>query len=178
MTVVNIHKELMIQFIMKYVNCISLWIYLVKVKPRAILLWIDCVFFFKISNEHLLQTSKREQGKLASNTPSLVILNDIVTFKLNEIKFCQAKMPSIKFFLVIQILFLFSGAIWNWLVVEKHASAGGRDCPLHLLYEPRFPASSRPWQRIGKWCIYVVSFIVATCTLVFPQYSFLGWLFI
>ena len=113
MTVMNIQKELIIQFIMKYVNCISLWIYLVRVKPRAILLWIDCVFFFKISNEYLLQTSKREQGKLASNTPSLVILNDIVTFKLNEIKFCQAKMPSIKFFLVIQILFLFSGAIWN-----------------------------------------------------------------
>ena len=62
---------------------------------------------------HLLQTGKIEQGKLASNAPSLVIQNDIVTFKLDEIKFCKAKMPSIKFFLVIQIIFLFSGAIWN-----------------------------------------------------------------
>ena len=34
-------------------------------------------------------------------------------------------MPSIKFSLVIQIIFLFSGAIWNQLVVEEHASAGG-----------------------------------------------------
>ena len=55
---------------------------------------------------------------------------------------------------------------------------GGGDSPLQFLYEPRFLAASRPSNRIGKWCIYGVSFIVATCTLVFPQYVFLGSLFI
>ena len=50
----------------------------------------------------------------------------------------------------------------------------GRDSSLHLLYEPRFLAGSRPSNRIGKWCIYGVSFIVATCTLVFPSLWFLG----
>ena len=39
------------------------------------------------------------------------------------------------------------------------------------MYEPRFLAGSGPSNRIGKWCIYGVSFIVATCTLVFPQYG-------
>ena len=39
--------------------------------------------------------------------------------------------------------------------------------PLQLVYEPRFRASSRPSNRIGKWCIYGVSFIVATCNFVF-----------
>ena len=38
MTVMNIQKERIIQFILKYVNCISLRIYLVSVKPRAVLL--------------------------------------------------------------------------------------------------------------------------------------------
>ena len=59
------------------------------------------------------------------------------------------------------------------------AGAGlGRDSPLQLLYEPQFLAGSRPSNRIGKWCIYGVSFIVPTCTLGFPQYGFLGWMFI
>ena len=53
---------------------------------------------------------------------------------------------------------------------------GGRegvlDSPSHLLYEPRFLAGSRPSNR--EWCIYGVSFTVATCTLFFPQYGVLG----
>ena len=43
---------------------------------------------------------------------------------------------------------------------------GGKNYPLQLLYEPRFLTSSRPSNRIGKWCISGVSFIVARCTLV------------
>ena len=56
--------------------------------------------------------------------------------------------------------------------------AGGGDSPLQFRYEPRFLAGSRPSKRIGQWCIYGVSFIVATFALVFSQYVFLGWLFI
>ena len=55
---------------------------------------------------------------------------------------------------------------------------GGGVSPLQLLYEPGFLAGSRPSKRIEKWCIYGVSFVVATCTLVFPEYVFLGSLFI
>ena len=64
---------------------------------------------------------------------------------------------------------------------QRGGGGGGRrggDSPLHLLYEPRFLAGSRPSKRIGKWCIYGVSFIVVSCTLVFPRYHFLGSLFI
>ena len=43
---------------------------------------------------------------------------------------------------------------------------GGGDSPLQLLYEPRFLAGSRPSNRIWKWCISGVSFIVVACTLV------------
>ena len=55
---------------------------------------------------------------------------------------------------------------------------GGGDSPLQFRYEPRFLAGSRPSKRIGQWCIYGVSFIVATFALAFSQYVFLGWLFI
>ena len=34
-------------------------------------------------------------------------------------------MPSIKLFLVIQIIFVFSGSVRNLFVVEEHASASG-----------------------------------------------------
>ena len=55
-----------------------------------------------ISNEHLLQSSKREQCKLplASNAPILVFRIMWFHFRFNEIKFCKVKMPSIKFFFV------------------------------------------------------------------------------
>ena len=56
--------------------------------------------------------------------------------------------------------------------------AGGGGFSSSILYDPRFLAGSRPSNRVGKWCIYGVSFIVATCTLVFPQYGLLGWLLI
>ena len=49
--------------------------------------------------------------------------------------------------------------------MEEHALGG--DSPLQLLYEPRLLAFSRPSDRIGKWCIYGVSFMVATYSLVF-----------
>ena len=55
-----------------------------------------------VSNEHLLQSSHREQCQLpfASNAPNLVFRIMKFHFKLNEIKFCKVKMPSIKFFFV------------------------------------------------------------------------------
>ena len=55
--------------------------------------------------------------------------------------------------------------------------ASGGVSPLQLLYEPGFFGGSRLSNRIVKCCIYGVSFIVPTCTLVFPQYVFLGSLF-
>ena len=51
---------------------------------------------------------------------------------------------------------------------------GGGDSPLQFRYEPRFLAGSRPSKRIGQWCIYGVSFIVATFALVFLNMSFWG----
>ena len=41
------------------------------------------------------------------------------------------------------------------------------DSALQFLYEPRFLAGSRPSNRIGKWCISGVSFIVTRRTTVF-----------
>ena len=55
--------------------------------------------------------------------------------------------------------------------------SGGGGCPLQLLYEPGFFGGSRLSNRTAKCCIYDVSFIMPTCTLVFPQYVFLGSLF-
>ena len=77
---------------------------------------------------------------------------------------------------LIRLTFVFSGKIMNQFIVEEHALGG--DSPLQLLYEPRLLAFSRPSDRIGKWCINGVSFMVATYSLVFPQYGFLGWMFI
>ena len=59
------------------------------------------------------------------------------------------------------------GSDQEQFAVAEHASGEGGDSPLQLLYEPRFLAGSRPSIRLGKWCIYGVSFIVARCTLVF-----------
>ena len=138
MTPMNIQKELIIQFIMKYVTVFHYeFIQLASSQERFC--YESTVSLFGNKYGHLLQTGKIEQGKLASNTPSLIIQNDIVTFKLNEIKFCKVKMPSIEFFSVIQIIFPFSGAIWNQLVVEEHLSGVGGsgwqwgDSPLQLL---------------------------------------------
>ena len=58
------------------------------------------------------------------------------------------------------------------VVVEEHASVG--HSALQLLYEPRFLASSRPSNRIGKWCISGVSFIVTRCTSVFRNMASWG----
>ena len=51
--------------------------------------------------------------------------------------------------------------------MRREGEGGGRFSS-SILYDARFLAGSRPSNRIGKWCIYSVSFIVATCTLVFP----------
>ena len=83
-------------------------------------------------------------------------------------------MSIIKLFLIIQIIFVFSGAIKNSLQSRNMRQGRGGDSPLQLLYEPRFLAGSRPSIRLGKWCIYGVSFIVARCTLVFLNMASCG----
>ena len=90
-------------------------------------------------------------------------------------------MSIIKLFLIIQIIFVFSGSVRTELVFSRGTCVSvvggggeGGDSPLHLLYEPRFLAGSRPSKRIGKWCIYGVSFIVASCTLIFRDITSWG----
>ena len=76
---------------------------------------------------------------------------------------------------LIQIIFVFSGTIRNYFVVEEHASGGGVDSP-----PPTTPVQAPlccEFQSIKEnreVVFYGVNFIVATCALVFPRYGFLG----